>query len=366
MVGNRKPNKPWRWSFFGSSLLSAYWNGAATYYRGMIRALAARGHEITFFEPDAFERQHHRDLDPPDWAKVVVYKNELSSMQKALRAGASADFIVKCSGVGVLDDELVEALLAEKRATNSIVYWDVDAPATLNELARRPRSLFARAVPLFDFVLTYGGGLPIVQRYQQIGARLCIPIYNALDPTTHFPVAPESRFGSDLTLLANRLPDREKRVDHYFFDAAKRLPDFQFLLGGNGWSDKSLPENIRYLGHVYTKEHNALNCSARAVLNLNRDSMAQNGFSPATRVFEAAGAGACIISDRWEGVEHFLQPGKEIILVTDGNDLANVLRELTWEHAKEIGAAARKRVLAEHTYEKRAQYLEQSISGALC
>ena len=61
-------------AFFGSSLVSAYWNGAATYYRGIIKELHGKGHRVTFYEPDAYERQKHRDLPDPDWAEVVVYE----------------------------------------------------------------------------------------------------------------------------------------------------------------------------------------------------------------------------------------------------------------------------------------------------
>src|SRR5205085_381468 len=199
--------RPLSVAFFGSSLVSAYWNGAATYYRGVLYELAARGHRITFYEPDAFDRQAHRDIPDPSWGQVVAY--------------------------------------------------------------------------------------------QRFGAPACVPIYNGLDPATHYPVPPEPQFACDLALIANRLPDRERRVDEFFLAVAADLPQQRFVLGGNGWSDKLLPPNIAYVGHVYTRNHNAINASARAVLNVSRDSMAAYGYSPATRVFEAAGAGSCIITDAW-------------------------------------------------------------------
>ena len=141
----------------------------------------------------------------------------------------------------------------------------------------------------------------------------------ALDPVTHYPVPPEPRFACDLGLIANRLPDRERRIDDFFIDVAAALPDRRFLLGGAGWDDKPLPANIAYLGHVYTRDHNAFNASALAVLNVSRDSMAAYGFSPATRVFEAAGAAACIITDAWEGIAQFFEPGREILVAEDGS-----------------------------------------------
>src|SRR5436305_192416 len=176
-------------AFFGSSLVSAYWNGAATYYRGIIRALARRGHRVTFYEPDAYDRQAHRDIPDPEWARVVVYSGtDEVDARRALERATAADLVVKASGVGVFDRML------------------------------------------------------------------------------------------------------EARVEQYVLRPAAVLPGRRFVLGGNGWHDKALPPNVAYVGHVYTRDHNAFNRSTLAVLNVNRDSMARFGFSPATRVFEAAGA----------------------------------------------------------------------------
>ena len=213
-------------------------------------------------------------------------------------------------------------------------------------------------------MLTYGGGTPVVGRLPRSwGARLCVPIYNALDPTTHFSVPPDARFAGDLGFLGNRLPDREARVDRFFFDAARALPNARFLLGGSGWNDKTMPANVGYVGHVYTRDHNAFNGSPRAVLNISRESMARNGFSPATRVFEAAGAGACLITDAWKGIAQFLEPDREVLVAQDGAEVARHVRALTPDRARQIGDAARRRVLAEHTYAHRAAELEALLTG---
>jgi spore maturation protein CgeB len=340
-------------AFYGSSLLSAYWNGAATYYRGMLRELAARGWEVTFYEPDAFDRQSHRDIDAPDWAEVVVWPNTPDRCREVVARAADADVVVKASGVGVFDDELL-AVFDHARPDALTVYWDVDAPATLAELRAQPEHPLRRALPDIDMVLTYGGGPRVVSAYEGMGARLCRPIYNALDPTTHHPVEPQARFAADLSLLANRLPDREARIERFFIESAAALPLRKFLLGGNGWHDKDLPPNVRALGHVGTADHNAFNCSSLAVLNVSRDSMAENGFSPATRVFEAAGAAACLITDHWEGIDQFLRSDEEVLVARDGREVADHLSALTPDRARAIGEAARRRVLAEHTYARRA------------
>src|SRR3954469_7322009 len=117
-------------AFFGSSLLSAYWNGAATYYRGLIRALHANRHSVTFYEPDAYDRQKHRDLDPPSWAKVVVYQNKEADELRQVEAARGADLVVKASGVGVFDELLEEAVLDLQNSETRVAFWDVDAPAT--------------------------------------------------------------------------------------------------------------------------------------------------------------------------------------------------------------------------------------------
>jgi spore maturation protein CgeB len=345
-------------AFYGSSLLSAYWNGAATYYRGMLSELARRGHEITFYEPDAFERQQHRDIDPPAYAKVEVYPATIEACQAVIAKAAEADVVVKASGVGVFDDELLEGVMAVARPHALKIFWDVDAPATLAALAADDSLVLHRVLRHLDLVLTYGGGPPVVNAYQAFGARQCRPIYNALDPSTHHPVAAEPRFRADLNFLANRLPDREARVERFFLEPAASLPDRRFVLGGNGWDDKPMPANVTRLGHVGTADHNAFNCSSLAVLNVARDSMADVGFSPATRVFEAAGAGACLITDAWEGVELFLTPGEEVLVARDGQDVAEHLAALTPDRARAIGEAARQRIAAEHTYARRASEVD--------
>jgi spore maturation protein CgeB len=351
-------------AFFGSSLVSAYWNGAATYYRGLIRALHERGHHITFYEPDAYERQQHRDMPDPDWAKVVVYPGDKDeSALKVLERARGSDLIIKASGIGVFDGLLERAVLELQSPATWVAFLDVDAPATLDRLQHDPKDPFHALVPLYDLVLTYGGGKPVVKAYTAAGARECVPIYNALDPHTHHPVARDPRFEADLGFLGNRLPDREARVEEFFLRVAACLPKKTFLLGGNGWDDKARSQNVRQIGHLYTRDHNAFNCTPKAVLNVNRESMARYGFSPPTRVFEAAGAGACLITDEWEGINLFLEPDREVLVARDGAEVAQHLSELTPERAQAIGKAALKRMLAEHTYAHRAAQLEKVLAG---
>ncbi|MFC6487910.1 CgeB family protein [Nitratireductor sp. GCM10026969] len=350
-------------AFYGSSLLSSYWNGAATYYRGLIRQLAKLGYQVTFYEPNVYDRQKHRDMVPPTWCKVVVYEGTREALKEAAAEAREADVVVKASGVGFEDEALMDHVLSAARPDALKIYWDVDAPATLAQLGQEPDHPLHGQLQKVDLVLTYGGGDPVVYGYRTFGARACVPIYNALDPDTHRPVRPDDRFAADLAFLGNRLPDREARVETFFLDAAAKLPDAAFLLGGSGWCDKPMPANVRYIGHVSTRDHNCFNVTPKAVLNISRASMAANGYSPATRVFEAAGAGACLITDAWTGLELFLKEGEEVLSARDGQDVADAVASLTPAQAAEIGRRARARIMRDHTYAHRAAEVHRIITS---
>jgi spore maturation protein CgeB len=295
---------------------------------------------------------------------VVVYKTDGNDdVLRALEGARNADLLIKTSGVGAFDQLLESAILELKAPHTLAVFWDVDAPATLDRVSSDPRDPFRALIPRYDLILTYGGGDPVVSAYELLGARACIPIYNALDPDTHYPVAADARFACDLALLANRLPDREARVGEFFLNVAAAVPRKMFVLGGSGWADKPMTPNVAYVHHVYTKDHNAFNSTPLAVLNVNRESMARYGFSPPTRIFEAAGAAACLITDEWEGIEMFLEPEKEVLVARDGDEVREHLQFLNPYRAGKIGVAARNRMLSEHTYQHRALQLQKVLNG---
>jgi spore maturation protein CgeB len=223
---------------------------------------------------------------------------------------------------------------------------------------------FRECIPRYDFVFTYGGGSEVVERYGRLGARCCHPIYNALDPETHHCEAPDAELACDLVFVGNRLPDRERRVEQFFLRAAELAPEMSFVLGGEGWGGKALPPNVRWIGHVGTEAHNRVNASARIVLNINRESMADVGFSPPTRVFEAAGAAACLITDNWRGIEKFFEPGREILVADSAEEIAGYLRGTSAAKARALGEAMHRRALAEHTYAQRAAEVDQILHAA--
>lgn len=350
---------------FGSSLVSAYWNGAATYYRGICKAMHARGHRVVFVEPDLYERQQHRDLasDPP-YAEVRVCSG-WSDLQRELECARDADLVAKCSGVGGWDMELARAVLELQSATTRVAFWDVDAPHTLASAFAEPvdaAGTFRALIPHYELILLYGGGPPVADAYARLGARQTQLVYNGVDPDEYYPVDPDPARACDLLFMANRMPDREQRARELFFEAARLAPDLQFILGGNGWGDADLPANVRWIGHVPTAEHRAWNCAARLVLNINRADMATYGYSPPTRVFEAAGCGSCVVTDTWQGIETFLAPGEEILLARNASEIVMHLRQTSPARARAVGAAARRRVLREHTYAVRAAELDAVLS----
>jgi len=344
---------------FGSSIVSSYWNGAATYYRGCYKYLERRGHQITFAEPNAYDRQKHRDAGDFSYVRSVVYRPTVD-VDAMLECAQEADIVVKHSGIGV-DDALLDERVAEMNLRCPTFFWDVDSPATLQRMRQDPCDPFRDAVPKFDAILSYGGGPASRDGYFQFGARAYYSIYNGLDPETHHPAVPDPAFKCDVMFLGNRLPDREARVEQLFLRAAELAPNATFLLGGEGWCDKKLPTNVRWIGHITTNQHNRVNCSASMVMNINRTSMADSGYSPPTRVFEVAGAGACMLCDDWPGVDDCFEPGTEIIVIRSAEDVVKALRAYDDAARKRIGAAFHERALRDHTYAQRAVQAEAAF-----
>ena len=220
-------------------------------------------------------------------------------------------------------------------------------------------------IPEYDAILTYGGGPGIAAAYRSFGAQAYHSIYNGLDPETHHPVPVDPEFKCDVVFLGNRLPDREARVDELFLRAAELAPEKRFILGGEGWADKPVPANVRWIGHVSSGDHNRVNCSAGMVMNINRSSMASFGFSPPTRVFEVAGAGTCMLCDDWPGIEECFELRKEILIIRRAEDVTDALRNYDNAARRRIGEAFQSRALRDHTYAKRAAQAEEALLEAL-
>jgi spore maturation protein CgeB len=349
---------------FGSSIVSSYWNGAATYYRGCYKYLARLGYEVTFAEPDAYGRQQHRDSDDFSYVRSIVYQ-PTTDIDRMLQLAAQADIVIKHSGIGV-DDAILEARVPAECSDHAMTFiWDVDAPATIHRMHADESDVLRHAIPGYDAIFTYGGGPRARDGFRELGARAYYSMYNGLDPETHYPVAPDPDLLCDVAFLGNRLPDREARVEELFLLAAELAPDQRFLLGGEGWADKAMPANVRYIGHVPTAAHNRVNCSAGMVMNINRASMADFGFSPPTRVFEVAGAGTCLLCDDWPGISDCFEPGSEILVVRNAEDVATALHQHDARARSYIGDRFHQRGLRDHSYAFRAAQADFAFRDCL-
>lgn len=348
---------------FGASLVSAYEHGAATYCRGLLRALAGRGHRIRFYEPLHPERLAHRDLPDPDWAEVERFTPDGVGVEAALEHAADADMLIKASGIGVFDD-LLDAAVPQCVVPPAVaVYWDLAPAVTLARLHDEPGYPLRAYLDRYDLVLTRYGGEDTLEAFQRFGARACYPAYSALDAQTHQPAAPQAECAADVLFMAHRTSAHDARMDDGFLAAAAALRARRFLLAGCGWDDLSLPPNADYRGYVYTSEHNLYNSSATVVLDLPRPENAALGYAPSARLFEAAGAGACVVTGAWTGLESFLAPGREVLAAHGPEELIETLRSLGPERAAAIGRCARERSRHEHTYERRAAELEALLEG---
>ena len=366
---------------FGSSLVSSYWNGAATYYRGCYKYLARLGYDITFAEPDAYGRQQHLDAVDLSFARSLTYQPRVAppgsdplhrpldnadptgrSLDRMLALAREADIVVKHSGIGCDDAELERRIPTELSSHAMTFIWDVDAPATIHRMRADPADALAGSCSGYDAILTYGGGPLARAGYLEFGAQAYYSMYNGLDPDTHHPVPPDHTLACDVVFLGNRLPDREARVEELFLRAAALAPEATFLLGGEGWHGKPMPPNVRSLGHVPTADHNRVNCSASLVLNINRASMADFGFSPPTRVFEVAGAAAPMLCDDWPGLADCFEPESEILVVRSAEDVVAALHTHTPAQRRAIGQAFHARALRDHTYAQRAAQAHLAFS----
>ncbi|MEO5373932.1 MAG: glycosyltransferase [Alphaproteobacteria bacterium] len=351
-----------RIAFIGSSLVTSYRNGSATYCRGVLRALAERGHRITLYEPNTRERELHRDIPNPDWARIVAYPVDRAGVAGVIDKARSADTIIKASGIGAFDTLFEASLPGLRRPGRSVIFWDMEPAVTLERVRGDVNDPLRVLLPLFDLVLIRGGGRPAVARYLKLGARACVPIYNAVDPRVHHPIPTDERFAADVAFLGDLAPDRAPRVVELLFAVAETLPHRRFQVAGSGWDGVTLPANVRSLGHVRTADHNAVNCSALAVLSIARTPMARDGLAPSSRMFEAAGAAACIISDDWPGLASFFEPDTEILVANDRSDVIDHLETLDAARAGAIGVAARRRALGMHTFVHRAALVEAVLT----
>ncbi|HEY4648877.1 MAG TPA: glycosyltransferase [Gemmatimonadales bacterium] len=348
---------------FGLSVSSSWGNGHATLWRGLIRALGALGHRVVFYERDLPFYAEHRDLPTLLDGELRLYSSWDDMLAQAAADVRDADVAMVTS---YCPDGIRATELLLSSATGVRVFYDLDTPITLDRLRRGEPVPYLGPDGLagYDLVLSYTGGSALTQLQRLLGARRVLPLYGSVDPEVHFPVAPVERFRADLSYLGTYAEDRQQALLQFFIAPAQRLPHRRFVLGGAQypqvfpWTD-----NVFFVRHLPPAEHSAFYCSSRLTLNITRAPMAQMGYCPSGRLFEAAACGVPILSDAWAGLDEFFEIGREI-LVAENTDDAVAALEISDERLANMARAARERVLADHTARQRALQLVAALESA--
>jgi spore maturation protein CgeB len=352
-----------KFCIFGLTVSSSWGNGHATLWRGLCRALSARGHHVVFFERDVPYYRAQRDLRAFDAGRLVLYPSFTSVLGEASAEVRDSDVAIVTS---YCPDAREAMDLLFGQAPGLRVFYDLDTPVTLSALERGlcPAYLDVGRFSEFDLVLSFTGGRALDELRVKLGARQVETLYGYADPDVHRPVAQSSSFACELSFLGTYAEDRKRELEELFLAPAAARPAERFALGGAMYPDvETLPENVVHFPHVLPSSHAQFFASSRFTLNLTRGSMKRFGFCPSGRLFEAACSGAAMLSDWFEGLDQFFDPGSELVVVRDRED---VLRALSLgESARErLARNARRRALSEHTAEHRARRLEQILKTA--
>ena len=341
---------------FGLTISSSWGNGHATLWRGLIGGLARCGVRVVFFERDVDYYAHNRDLQSLSTGELILYPDWASISARARRELADADVAMITSYCP--DAESAARLMASAFGGVS-TYYDMDTPVTLARLAAGEPVDYIPSCGLgqFDLVLSYTGGEALSALRRELGARVARPLYGHVDPEAHARKSPDRRFTADLSYIGTYAADRQPVVEALFVEPARRRPERRFVLAGSGYpADFPWTDNIWFVRHLPPAEHPAFYSSSRLTLNATRADMAAMGWCPSGRLFEAAACGCPVLSDTWEGLDEFFIPGREI-LTAETSDEASGALDLTDAELRRIGAAARERVLADHTSDRRAAEL---------
>ncbi len=338
---------------FGLTISSSWGNGHATLWRGLCRALDRHGHRVTFFERNTPYYAANRDLFAVPGGALVIYDDWAAELPRARRELADADAAIVTS---YCPDALSAADLIQSTARPLSVFYDLDTPVTLARLQHGEAVPYigARGLADYDLVLSYTGGLAIEALRRDLGASRVVPLYGHVDPEVHRAVAPLPQYAADLSYLGTYSADRQDALDTLFMAAAQARPELRFLIGGAQYpQDFPWSPNIYFVRHLPPGEHPAFFSSSRISLNVTRRPMAEMGWCPSGRLFEATACGAAAISDDWPGLDAFFAPDTEILVARNTDDVLNAL-ELSDAELRRIAEAARARTLADHTSEDRA------------
>jgi len=316
-----------------------------------------------FFERDVPYYAAHRDLQNSEDYELVLYsewKDAELRVREALRSAEAAVVTSYCP----------DAVCASEMILNSAVPWrvfyDLDTPVTLERLKQEQTVDYIPPYGLepFDLVLSYTGGRALEGLQTGLGARRVAPLYGSVDLDLHKPVEPSPQYSADLSYLGTYAQDRQEALERLFLEPARRTPGKKFVVGGALYpEDFPWSENVWFVCHVPPPLHPAFYCSSNLTLSVTRSAMAEMGYCPSGRLFEAAACETPVVSDRWEGLEEFFEPGREILIAAQAGDVVDALA-LPPDELRRIGSAARERVLDEHTSEHRSRELIRLLEAA--
>jgi spore maturation protein CgeB len=346
---------------FGLTLSSSWGNGHATLWRGLVRALTQAGHSVVFFERDVPYYAEHRDLTPADEPALVLYRTWKDVLPVARQSLAAADAVIITSYCP--DARTAADLLFSEGGTALKVFYDLDTPVTLARLRAGEAVSYVPEEGLagFDLVLSYTGGAALTELRDGLGARRVATLYGHVDPQTHFPVTQRDQTRFDMSYLGTYSPDRQATLAELLLEPARRFPQRRFVIGGSGYPhDFPWLENMWFVQHVSPPSHPEFFAASRLTLNVTRADMAALGYCPSGRLFEAAACGAALLSDSWPGLETFFEPGEELILARNADEVAAAI-ECSDATLKQIAARARDRTLGEHTSAHRARQLVDTL-----
>jgi spore maturation protein CgeB len=341
---------------FGLTVTSSWGNGHATIWRGLLSGLAALGHRATFFERDVPYYASHRDLRESAEFDIRLYREWSDAVDVAQAEIEDADAAIVTS---YCMDAVKATELLMCSGVPMRVFYDLDTPVTLDRLQRGETVEYIPPGGLadFDLVLSYTGGRALDGLESTLGARSVAALYGSVDPAIHKPVPIVPRFQSDLSYLGTYADDRQPALETLFLRPARALPQKRFVIGGSKYPPEfPWAPNIWYMQHVSPPEHPGFYSSSAVTLNITRAAMAEMGYCPSGRLFEAAACGTPTVSDWWEGLDEFFEPDREIMIARGADDVIDVLSRPATE-LRQIGEAARARALRDHTARARAQTL---------
>ena len=342
----------------GLSITSSWGNGHATTFRGLVRELAARGHDVLFLERDAPWYAAHRDLPQPPYGRTHLYSSVEDLQARFGGEVASADAVMVGSYVpeGVAVGEW-----ATDTAGGTLAFYDIDTPVTLAKLAAGDEEyLSADLIVCYDLYLSFTGGPTLRRIEEEYGSPCARPLYCSVDPELYYP---EARADAGprwaLGYLGTYSPDRQPTLERLLLEPARRDPGARMVVAGPQYpAAVAWPPNVARVEHLPPAEHRGFYNAQRFTLNVTRAEMIRAGYSPSVRLFEAAACGVPIISDRWDGLEDFFTPGDEILVADTADDVSSLLHNTSPQEAAAIGERARRRVLSAHTAAHRAAELE--------